>query len=52
MWELIVCMAVAWGGQCQELRPVPYPSRTFCERAIPAAKRQQPKAVSVYCRPH
>lgn len=49
MYELIVCLAVAWGG-CQEQRPVLYASKTFCERAIPAAKARYPKALAVYCR--
>lgn len=51
MWEMIVCLAVAWGGSCQEQRPVIYPNRDFCERAIPAVKASQPKALSIYCRP-
>ena len=48
MWEMIVCVAVAWGGACQEQRPVYYPSKVFCERAIPAAKAVNPKITSIY----
>lgn len=51
MWEMIVCVAVAWGGACQEQRPVPYASQTFCERAIPAVKASRPKVTAIYCRP-
>lgn len=51
MWELVVCLAVAWGGNCAEQRPVPYPNRAFCERAIPAAKARAPKTTVIYCRP-
>lgn len=51
MWEMIVCVAVAWGGACQEKRPVYYPSKDFCERAIPAAKAANRKITSIYCRP-
>lgn len=47
MWELIVCVAVAWGGACQEQRPVVFPSKYFCERAIPEVKA---KIASIYCR--
>ena len=51
MWELVVCVAVAWGGACQEQRPEPYANQTFCERAVPAAKAAHPKATAIYCRP-
>jgi hypothetical protein len=51
MFEMIICVAVAWGGACQERPPVAYPNRVFCERAIPAAKAANPKAVALYCRP-
>lgn len=51
MWEMIVCIAVAWGGACQEQRPVIYPDKYFCERAIPAVKAGNPKITAIYCRP-
>ena len=51
MWELIICVAVNWGGHCVQQRPIPYPSRTFCERAIPAQAHQLPKGSQFYCRP-
>lgn len=50
MWEMIVCVAVSWGGTCQEQQPVYYPNKNFCERAIPAAKAANPKIISIYCR--
>jgi hypothetical protein len=51
MWEMIVCVAVAWSSSCQEQRPVIYPSKYFCERAIPAVKAGNPKVTAIYCRP-
>lgn len=51
MWEMIVCVAVAWGGACQERPPLIFASRHFCERAIPAAKAANPRATALYCRP-
>lgn len=51
MWEMVVCVAVAWGGACQDRPTVAYPSRYFCERAIPAVKARDPKTTAIYCRP-
>lgn len=51
MFELIVCVAVAWGGACQERPAATFANRHFCERSIPAAKAANPKAVALYCRP-
>lgn len=51
MWELIICIAVSWGGVCQEKQPPVYASQYFCERAIPAAKANNPKVMAIYCRP-
>lgn len=51
MYELIICLAVTWGGTCQEQRPVYFSGRDFCERAIVAAKRANPRITAIYCRP-
>lgn len=51
LWELVICVTVVWGGSCQEQTPVIYPSKYFCERAIPAAKAANQKITMIYCRP-
>lgn len=45
MWELIVCVAVAWGG-CVERPPTYFASKEFCQRALVKVH-----ATSAYCRP-
>ncbi len=47
MWELIVCVAVAWGG-CVERTPTIYASKEFCQRALVAMNKD--KVTSAYCR--
>lgn len=48
MWELIVCVAVTWGG-CVERPPVYFAGKEFCYRALAATPRGG--VMAIYCRP-
>lgn len=49
MWELIMCVAVAWGG-CVERPPVVFAGQVFCERARDQIIKR-PEVRQIYCRP-
>jgi hypothetical protein len=49
MWELVVCVAVAWGG-CVERTPTTFANKEFCQRALVDMKKDKEKITSAYCR--
>lgn len=49
MWELVICLATAW-GHCYDRPPIYFASRDFCERAL-AEEKKRPEVRAIYCRP-
>lgn len=49
MWELIVCVTVAWSSSCQPERIGIYPSAYFCDRAAAQVMIWRKDVRQIYC---